>query len=173
MISRGIMGGKFRQDNLEINGNQNPMGNNGGYGIIYNSVIHSVGCLSGEAKLIYCVLCTYADEKRQCFPTVKTISENSGFSKKRTEKALKELKEAGVIETVRQSKLHGSNMYYVHDAIRTYPQIDSKTNRQQEETAVLHTPKLTVQTIPTITIPLPLPLPKKIIAPQSRKYAIY
>lgn len=91
------------------------MNNSSGYGVIYNSVIDTEGVLSANAKLTYCILCRYADINRQCFPTVSTIAQKAGLSKRQTEKALKELREKEVIHSARQKMQHGSNLYTIND----------------------------------------------------------
>lgn len=87
------------------------MNNSSGYGVIYNSVIDTEGVLSANAKLTYCILCRYADINRQCFPTVSTIAQKAGLSKRQTEKALKELREKEVIHGFKGSMLDFSNLW--------------------------------------------------------------
>lgn len=118
------------------------MNNSSGYGVIYNSVIDTEGVLSPNAKLTYCILCRYADTNRQCFPTVNTIAQKAGLSKRQTEKALKELRERGVINSARQKMQHGSNLYTINDnAILTCIK-----NAPKSKNEMLHTSKNDVST---------------------------
>lgn len=67
------------------------------YGIVYADVVKDPG-LSLRAKGIYSILSTYADKERKCFPSVATIAEFAGVSKRTAERALAELIEKGYIE---------------------------------------------------------------------------
>jgi hypothetical protein len=55
--------------------------------------------LSASAKLVYAVLCTYADTgRRTCFPSVKTVAGDAGCSERKVRYALSELVSRGYLE---------------------------------------------------------------------------
>ncbi len=54
--------------------------------------------LSLRAKGMYALLCTFADKERMCFPSIKTLSELSGVTRRTTERTLKELEEKNYVK---------------------------------------------------------------------------
>jgi len=62
------------------------------FGVVYAEVIRNPD-LSLRAKGMYALLCTFADKERTCFPSIKTLSELSGVTRRTTERTLKELEE--------------------------------------------------------------------------------
>lgn len=67
------------------------------YGIVYADVIRDPA-LSLRAKGIYSILATYADKNRKCFPSVATIAEFAGVSKRTAERCLAELVDKGYVK---------------------------------------------------------------------------
>ena len=49
--------------------------------------------LSLRAKGLYALLCTYADKDRRCFPSIATLAELSGVTRRTIERTLTELEE--------------------------------------------------------------------------------
>ena len=69
-------------------------------------------------KLIYVYLKKFANTKSQCYPSVKTISKQSGISIPKVKKVLKELEEKGIIVTMNRIRPDGgksSNLYTLYD----------------------------------------------------------
>ena len=57
--------------------------------------------LSGTSRLVFAILCSYANfNTRSCFPKIKTLAEDAGFSERTIQKALSELEERGVLKRV-------------------------------------------------------------------------
>lgn len=67
------------------------------FGVVHAEVIRDPG-LSLRAKGIYALLCTFADKERVCFPSINTLSELSGVSRRTTERTLKELEEKNYVK---------------------------------------------------------------------------
>lgn len=69
-------------------------------------------------KLVYIYLKKFADSKNQCYPSVKTISKQSGISVNKVKITLKELEEKGIIAKANRSRPDGgksSNLYTLYD----------------------------------------------------------
>ena len=69
-------------------------------------------------RLVYIYLKKFADSKNQCYPSVKTISKQSGISVNKVKITLKELEEKGIIAKVNRSRPDGgksSNLYTLYD----------------------------------------------------------
>lgn len=66
------------------------------FGMVHSDVIYDPD-LSIRAKGIYSVLCTFADRSRRCYPSIKTISELSGVSRRTVERIIKELEEKNYV----------------------------------------------------------------------------
>lgn len=72
--------------------------------------------LSPWAKVIYAVLCTYADRTRVCFPSVATLCSDAGMSERQARYALKELEKSGYVEKrpqFREDGGQGANLYRI------------------------------------------------------------
>lgn len=72
-----------------------------GFTQVPNKVLTDVE-LSISARLLYCVLASYAWDKDFVFPTQKTLSEDIGLSIRRVRDLLKELESKGYIKTHRR-----------------------------------------------------------------------
>lgn len=69
-------------------------------------------------RLVYIYLKKFADSKNQCYPSVKTISKQSGISVNKVKITLKELEEKGIIVKANRSRPDGgksSNLYTLYD----------------------------------------------------------
>ena len=69
-------------------------------------------------RLVYIYLKKFADSKNQCYPSVKTISKQSGISVNIVKITLKELEEKGIIAKANRSRPDGgksSNLYTLYD----------------------------------------------------------
>ena len=53
--------------------------------------------LSLRAKGLYALLSTYADKERSCYPSINTLAEYSGTSRRTIERALRELEDSNYI----------------------------------------------------------------------------
>lgn len=72
--------------------------------------------LSPWAKVIYAVLCTYADRTRVCFPSVATLCSDAGMSERQARYALKELEKSGYVEKrpqFREDGGQGANLFRI------------------------------------------------------------
>jgi DNA-binding MarR family transcriptional regulator len=67
------------------------------FGVVHTEVIRDPD-LSLRAKGMYALLCTFADKERMCFPSIKTLSELSGVTRRTTERTLKELEEKNYVK---------------------------------------------------------------------------
>jgi DNA-binding IclR family transcriptional regulator len=67
------------------------------FGVVHTEVIRDPG-LSLRAKGLYALLCTFADKERMCFPSIKTLSELSGVTRRTTERTLNELEEKNYVK---------------------------------------------------------------------------
>lgn len=93
-----------------------------GFGIVSRRIIQDEG-LSVYAKMVYTVLTTYANKGRQCFPAVKAIARDASCSRGTAKKALKELRDAGIVEVKHrrscvnevEGRYHYSNEYRLLD----------------------------------------------------------
>ncbi len=86
-------------------------------------------------RLVYIYLKKFADSKNQCYPSVKTISKQSGVSVNKVKITLKELEEKGIIAKTNRSRPDGgksSNLYTLYD----YRKLWSAGN-SEEVTAVI------------------------------------
>ena len=81
------------------------------YTIVENAVLEDK-TLPSDAKLLYVYLSKYACNKGECWPSIETLVENSGISKRQILRMLQVLEEKGYI--VRQKRRTGngkSNLY--------------------------------------------------------------
>jgi DNA-binding MarR family transcriptional regulator len=62
------------------------------FGVVHLEVIQDPG-LSLRAKGLYALLCTYANKNRECYPSITTLSEISGVTRRTIERTLKELED--------------------------------------------------------------------------------
>lgn len=71
------------------------------YGLVTTKIIRDSD-LSITAKTVYSLLCTYADKQRQCYPSIKTLSEILCVHRKTIERAINELKKKNYV--IRETK---------------------------------------------------------------------
>jgi uncharacterized phage protein (TIGR02220 family) len=70
------------------------------------------------AKLVYVMLCKFADSEKRCFPSRSTLAELVGCSKPIIGRSIKKLEEIGAIEVVNRTgsdKSLISNLYIIKD----------------------------------------------------------
>lgn len=91
-----------------------------GYSLI-SQEIREDNRLTGIDLAIYYTLATFADENRQCFPSVQTIADMAKFSKSSVKRSLKNLEASGWITIQPRRKNNGqtSNLYTLLDNIKT------------------------------------------------------
>ena len=69
-------------------------------------------------KLIFIYLKKFANQKGQCYPSIKTLSRQSGISTKKVKEVLKQLEAKGVISKINRTRPDGgktSNLYTLYD----------------------------------------------------------
>lgn len=69
-------------------------------------------------KIVFIYLKKFADQKGQCYPSIRTLSRQSGISVKKVKETLKQLEEKGVISKTNRTRPDGgksSNLYTVYD----------------------------------------------------------
>lgn len=69
-------------------------------------------------KIVFIYLKKFADQKGQCYPSIRTLSRQSGISVKKVKETLKQLEEKGVISKANRTRPDGgksSNLYTVYD----------------------------------------------------------
>ena len=67
------------------------------YGKVPSRIMHNVG-LSLQARAVYAILSTFANREGICWPTVKTLSELSGVSRRTMHRLLNELEKKKYIK---------------------------------------------------------------------------
>jgi hypothetical protein len=77
------------------------------FNIVARWVIESK--ISDKSKVIYVVLCGFADSEGKCYPSRSTIANRAGCSVKSVDRAIKELEELKAIKVYREKKADGSN----------------------------------------------------------------
>lgn len=86
----------------------------GTFGIVPSAVINDL-LLSAQARLVYAVLATYADENRYCYPSVGAIADRLGIGKRQVQRHLRALEgHEHIITTPRRrhdGSLSGTNAY--------------------------------------------------------------
>jgi predicted transcriptional regulator len=78
------------------------------YGIIDKEVIRQTK-LSLTARLVYAILCSYADEQHTCFVGNERLAEDLGRTEKTVSRAIKELKDHNII--TREQHAHNGPSY--------------------------------------------------------------
>lgn len=104
--------------------------------LVYNDIFLSLS--TAYEKAMYHVLKMHTDSKGQCFPSVKTLAEESGMGLGKANATLKDLEKKGVIKIEHQYLENGgktSNLYTICD-----PFITSEESKKPKEK-----PKLKVQ----------------------------
>ena len=85
------------------------------FNIVARWVIESE--ISDKSKVIYSVLCGFADSEGKCYPSRSTIAKRAGCSVKSVDRAIKDLESIKAIKVFREKKADGSNkvnQYFVN-----------------------------------------------------------
>jgi len=56
--------------------------------------------ISAQSKALYAILCVYCGDKRECFPSISTLSDILDKSQRQVSRNIKELKAAGIIKRI-------------------------------------------------------------------------
>ncbi|MDO6353554.1 DnaD domain protein [Caloramator sp. CAR-1] len=84
------------------------------YTIVENHVLKSK--LSANAKLLYVILCMYANRDKECFPSYETLLNDTGIKSRATlANAIKELIDKGILEVISGKEEGKSNVYIIKD----------------------------------------------------------
>ena len=87
--------------------------------------------MTGGTVKIYLALCKYSNDQGQCYPSQVTIAKRAGLSRMQVSRAIKELKEMGLITIVPQQRTDGgwtNNLY----------QLQTKTPSNMGDTGGYH-----------------------------------
>lgn len=81
---------------------------------LVKKVIHS-DRVDGNHKLILIILADYVNEQKgnAAWPALSTISLQAGLSSRHTRRIIRELENEGVLRTIRQAGLRGTNKYVI------------------------------------------------------------
>ena len=75
--------------------------------------------LSVYEKIVYCVLCSFADNKTGiCYPSYETIAARAGCSRRKAIACIETLAEKGLLRKEERSTKNGgnrTNVYYLHE----------------------------------------------------------
>ena len=85
--------------------------------IVYNDFLESK-LLNSDEKIVFIVLKKFTDNNNYCFPSLKTLSETTGISKRKIQNILSKLEEKKVIIKENRIKENGSktsNLYTLFD----------------------------------------------------------
>ena len=84
------------------------------YTIVENHILEAN--LSTQAKLLYVILCKYANRNKECYPSYETLMRDISVKSKATlSNAIKELIEKGILEVVSGKEEGKSNVYIIKD----------------------------------------------------------
>lgn len=88
--------------------------------VIENSVLENTS-LSTYEKLVYIVLCKFANKSKECYPSYKTIAELSGCSKRKAIDVIQSLADKGLIKIAeRKDKgMHCTNLFVIGGTVFT------------------------------------------------------
>ena len=87
------------------------------FAMIYYDFIESK-VIKGDEKMLFIALKRFADDKGNCFPSMKKLADITGYSKRKVQDLIKSLEEKGIIEKVNQQRADGgkgSNLYTLFD----------------------------------------------------------
>lgn len=75
--------------------------------------------LSAESRLIYTILACYADKKRECYPSVETLIQLTGFCRSTFYKHMKILTDKGLVEKTprKVGNLYNGVTYKINDSV--------------------------------------------------------
>ena len=83
-------------------------------------------------KIVFITLKMFADKKNQCFPSIKTLSNITGISRRKVQDTLKKLEMRNVITIKSRRKSDGSltsNLYVLNDFKETWNGCDNEEQR--------------------------------------------
>jgi len=86
--------------------------------MVYHDFLDSDLLDSHYQKIVYIGLKKYADDKNQCFPSIKTLAKLTKISENKVRSTLAELEEKGVIAVASRTREDGgtsSNLYTLYD----------------------------------------------------------
>lgn len=66
------------------------------FGLVHSDILQDPG-LSLRAKGLYALLCTYANQNRECYPSNTTLSELCGVSRRTLQRTVKELEDKNYV----------------------------------------------------------------------------
>lgn len=113
---------------------------------------------SMNARLIYCRIARFTENGKDAFPTQQWLGEEFGLTEQQVYRAVKELKDAGLINAKQRGKTQ-SNRYSVNewpmDAHKAV--IDARNSRQEEyeQEATQNAPETIVTPVEVIASPEP------------------
>lgn len=102
--------------------------------MIYHDFLES-NLLNYYQRLVYIYLKKFADSKNECYPSIKTISRQSGISVNKVKGTLKELEDMGIIAKANRYRSDGgksSNIYKLFD----YRELWCAGSKEEVEAAV-------------------------------------
>ena len=81
---------------------------------LVKSIIHS-DRVDGNHKLVLIILADYVNESKgnASWPALSTVALQAGFSTRHTRRIIRELEAEGVLRTIRQAGLRGTNKYVI------------------------------------------------------------
>jgi hypothetical protein len=81
---------------------------------LVKSIIHS-DRVDGNHKLVLIILADYVNESKgnASWPALSTVALQAGFSSRHTRRIIRELEAEGVLRTIRQAGLRGTNKYVI------------------------------------------------------------
>ncbi len=74
--------------------------------------------LSHRARTVYEYLRDRANRERQCYPSIKTISQDLALSKSTVKRAISDLKAAGYLETEQRWRTNGGKSSLLYRLIK-------------------------------------------------------
>jgi len=99
------------------------------FGVIASTIMRDPS-LSPQAKALYALYATYADEKGYCWPSTSTVSEALGISVNTTQRLIKELVQNGVID---RSPQYGATGVQVSSSTRLLDVVIPKAYSRPDE----------------------------------------
>lgn len=69
------------------------------FGIVNWDVVANPA-ISSQSKALYALLCVFCGDKRECYPSISTLSDYLDRSPRQVSRLIKELKEANVIKRI-------------------------------------------------------------------------
>ena len=89
------------------------------FNIVARCVLESE--LPYRSKVIYSILCGFADSEGKAYPSRSTISKRAKCSIKSVDRSIKELENLGALKVIRRKKPDGNNEVNIYTLIRANP----------------------------------------------------